>query len=128
MKFVMLRLKPLSAPTTQCAPTRSGLFNRPGMCSWPGTNLAGWRQWLCTGGVFGNLAVNVDRMAVRPGIQRAGVGACMLELYMDAGKENFITGYTRNPAALKMLAKLCGHGNVYPLSTGTYRGPGYGVT
>ena len=70
----------------------------------------------CIGGVFGGIAVELSGVVVDPAIHKKGEGAKMLDSYMQSVEQNLIICHTRNPAILKMLARVCrGSYNVYPI-------------
>lgn len=68
---------------------------------------------LCTGQVFGSLAVELCGRVVSPEHQATGIGTDMLREYITNGDHRFLHTYTRNPSVLRMLSRVCD--KMYPI-------------
>ncbi len=72
---------------------------------------------LCTRDAFGGHTVELAGRVVHPHHQASGIGSRLLEQYLSENSTSNIATYSRNPAVLKMLAKVCGGlNNVYPVA------------
>ena len=69
---------------------------------------------LCTGGVFGNRAIELAGRAIDPAYQDKKLGSFMLQIFLDGLDVHYITTYTRNPAVLRMIRSVA-H-TIYPIN------------
>lgn len=72
----------------------------------------------CTEEVFGDRAVEIGGVVVRPGFQTQRVGTLLVKEYVREAGATLLTSHTRNPAILRLFADVCGdEQNVYPLNS-----------